>query len=41
MVVSGVLRVGGFGVFKPPSEILKALQYRAKLNPIVKMVKNC
>ena len=33
---------GGFGVFKrPPSEILKALQNRAKLNPIVKTVKNC
>ena len=36
---SGVPR-GGFGVFKPP-EILKALQNRAKLNPIVKTVKNC
>ena len=32
---------GGFGVFKPPPEILKALQNRAKLNPIVKTVKNC
>jgi hypothetical protein len=33
---------GGFGVFKhPPSpEIPKALQNRAKLNPIVKTVKN-
>jgi len=31
---------GGFGVFNPPSEILKALQNRAKLNPIVKTVKN-
>ena len=32
------------GVFKPPlppSEIPKALQNRAKLNPIVKTVKNC
>ena len=32
---------GGFGVFKPPPEIPKALQNRAKLNPIVKTVKNC
>ena len=32
---------GGVGVFNPPSEILKALQNRAKLNPIVKTVKNC
>ena len=33
---------GGLG-FKPPhlSEISKALQNRAKLNPIVKNVKNC
>ena len=31
---------GGFGVFKlPPPEIPKALQNRAKLNPIVKTVK--
>ena len=38
---SGVPR-GGFGVFNsPPSEILKALQNRAKLNLIVKTVKNC
>ena len=38
---SGVPR-GGSGVFKsPPPEILKALQNRAKLNPIVKTVKNC
>ena len=29
----------GFGVFKSP-EIPKALQNRAKLNPIVKTVKN-
>jgi len=28
---------GGFGVFKPPLEIPKALQNRAKLNPIVKL----
>jgi hypothetical protein len=34
---------GGCGVFKPPSpsEIPKALQNRAKINPIVKTVKNC
>ena len=33
---------GGLGAFKPPpSEIPKALQNRAKLNPIVKTVKNC
>ena len=25
---------GGFGVFKPPPEIPKALQNRVKLNPI-------
>ena len=34
---SGVPR-GGFGVFKPPPEIPKALQNRAKLKPIVKTV---
>ena len=33
----GVLR----GVQPPPPEITKALQNRAKLNPIVKTVKNC
>ena len=40
---SGVPRRGGFGVFKPtpPPEIPKALQNRAKLNPIVKTVKKC
>jgi len=33
---------GELGGFKPPSpEILKALQNCAKLNPIVKTVKNC
>ena len=32
---------GGFGVFNPPPEILKALQNRANLNTIVKTVKNC
>jgi len=31
---------GDFGVFNPP-EIPKVLQNRAKLNPIVKTVKNC
>ena len=42
LVTSGVWRVGGFGVFKPPpTEIPKALQNRAKLNPTVKTVKNC
>ena len=33
---SGIPRVG----FKPPPEIPKALQNHAKLNPIVKTVKN-
>ena len=37
---SGVPR-GGVGVFNPPPEIPKVLQNRAKLNPIVKTVKNC
>ena len=32
---------GGWGVQTPPPEIPKALQNRAKLNPIVKTVKNC
>ena len=33
---------GGVGVFKPPpTEIPKALQNRAKLNSIVKTLKNC
>jgi len=36
---SGVPR-GGFGGSTPPSESLKALENRAKLNPIVKTVKN-
>ena len=32
---------GGLGVFKPPlPEIPKALQNRAKFNPIMKTVKN-
>ena len=31
----------GRGGFEPPSEIPKALQTRAKLNPIMKTVKNC
>jgi len=39
---SGVPRGGGLGVQPSPSpEIPKALQNRAKLNPIVKTVKNC
>jgi len=34
--------VGGVGVFKPPPiEVPKAFQTGAKLNPIVKTVKNC
>ena len=37
---SGIPR-GGWGVQPTPPEILKALQNRAKLNPIVKIVKNC
>jgi len=36
---SGVPR-GGWGV-QTPAEIPKTLQNRAKLNPIVKTVKNC
>jgi len=32
---------GGFGGSTPLPEIPKALQNRAKLNPIVKTVKNC
>jgi len=38
-LVSGVPR-GGLGFNHPPPEIPKALQNRAKLNPIVKTVKN-
>jgi len=38
--VSGVPR-GVWGGSTPPSEITKALQNRAKLNPTVKTVKNC
>ena len=34
-------RGGVWGVQPPVPEILKALQNRAKLNPIVKTVKNC
>jgi len=37
---SGVPR-GVWGVQTPPPEIPEALQNRAKLNPIVKTVKNC
>jgi len=32
---------GGLGCSTPPPEIPKALENRAKLNPIVKTVKNC
>jgi len=32
---------GGVGMFKPHPKIRKALQNRAKLNLIVKTVKNC
>jgi len=32
---------GEFGGFNPPLEIPKALQNRAKINPIVKTLKNC
>ena len=42
--VRGVPRgvgVGGGSNTPPPPEIPKALQNRAKLNPIVKTVKNC
>jgi len=35
------LPVGGLGGLKLPPEIPKVLQNRAKLNPIVKTVKNC
>ena len=38
--ISGV-PTGGWGVQTPLPEIPKALQNRAKLNPIVKNVKNC
>ena len=38
---SGILRGEGFGGFKAPPEIPKALQTYAKLNPIVKTVRNC
>jgi len=40
---SGVTRGKGVGGSNPspPPEIPKALQNRAKLNPIVKTVKNC
>jgi len=39
--MSVAYRGGGLGVSTPPPEIPKALQNRAKLNPIVKTVKNC
>ena len=38
---SGVPRGVGLGFSNPHPEIPKALQNRAKLNPIVKTVKNC
>ena len=41
LVGFGLLTEGGLGCSTPPPEILKALQNRAKLNPIVKTVKNC
>jgi len=41
LVPSGIPRVGGVFKQPPPPEIPKALQSRAKLNPIVKTVKNC
>jgi len=31
----------GFGGVQTPPEVPKALQNRAKINPIVKTVKNC
>ena len=34
-------RGGGLGCSTPPPEIPKVIQNRAKLNPIVKTVKNC
>jgi len=41
LTVPVVYRGGVWGVQIPSLEILKALQNRAKLNPIVKTVKNC
>jgi len=43
LVFSGIPRGGGggLGCSNPLPEILKALQNRAKLNLIVKTVKNC
>ena len=38
--ISGIPR-GGLVAFNPPPQIPKALQNRAKLNPITKTVKNC
>jgi hypothetical protein len=40
VVLPVAYRRGAWGV-QPPLEIPKALQNRAKLNPIVKTVKNC
>ena len=39
--ISGVPRGGSWEVQPPPPEIPKAVQNRAKFNPIVKTVKNC
>jgi len=39
LLLSSGVPTGGFN--HPPPEILKALQNRAKLNPIVNTVKNC
>jgi len=39
-VISVAYRGGVWGV-KPPPKITKVLQNRAKINPIVKNVKNC
>ena len=42
IIIASVAYRGGVGEFKRPHpEIPKALQNRAKLNPIVKTVKNC
>jgi len=38
---SGVPRGGVWGVQNPHPQILKELQNRVKLNPIVKTIKNC
>ena len=40
-MIHPVAAEGGLGVLNPPLEIPKALQNRAKLNPIVKTFINC